>query len=149
MDNKFLLTHLVLYSKGWYKKYNVKSKRKTIWDDLKIIMALDGYSGEYMNQTDIFNVILNNISNSCLVNHRPFTIPELIHNIQPDNSWKYGYRVQFQSSEYNYQESVIRYIISELTFIENKDWNVALPNYSKMPRRNGIKNSDLKIISNK
>lgn len=117
MNNKFALSHLVLYSKNWYKRYDFKSKRKTIWDDLKIILALDGFS------------------NSCLVNHRPFTIREFAHNIQPDNSWKYRYSPQ--PTEYNYQEAVVRYIISELTFLEKEQWYPIAPNYSKMPRANG------------
>ena len=50
------LKHLLLYSKGWYKKYHPASKRKTIWDDLKIILSLDGYP-DNVSKNDIFNII--------------------------------------------------------------------------------------------
>jgi len=53
---KFTLHHAALYAKGWYKRYQ---KKRTIWDDLKIIMTLDGYSGEYMSKGDIVSVMLN------------------------------------------------------------------------------------------
>jgi hypothetical protein len=48
---KFSLQHTVLYSKGWYKRYDLKSNRKTIWDDLRIVLEMDGYVGTFIGDS--------------------------------------------------------------------------------------------------
>jgi len=53
MDNKFKLTNVVLYAKGWYLRTN------DIWADLTKILELDGYSPQ--NKWDIYNIILKSV----------------------------------------------------------------------------------------
>lgn len=48
---KFSLQHTVLYSKMWYKRYNPKGTRKTIWDDLQIVLEMDGYLGTFIGDS--------------------------------------------------------------------------------------------------
>ena len=49
MEQKFKLTNVVLYAKGWYKKSD------DIWEDLKKILELDNYTP--FTKIDIYSII--------------------------------------------------------------------------------------------
>ena len=51
MENKFKLTNLVLYAKGWYLKTD------DLWADLKNILELDNFTP--FNNRDIYSIILS------------------------------------------------------------------------------------------
>ena len=51
MEQKFKLTNVVLYAKGWYKKSD------DIWEDLKKILELDNYTP--FTKTDIYSIIVD------------------------------------------------------------------------------------------
>lgn len=123
----FPLTHLVLYSKGWYKHSD------NIWDDLKIILDMDGYTP--FTKGDVYNIILNNFDK---FDSRESELRQVIVGIHPSECWKHGYYTnQYYSPleetknlpNYDMPEAFIRYVISSLAFIDNSQWNVRMPDY--------------------
>ena len=80
---KFTLYHVALYAKGWYKREN----KKTIWDDLRVILTLDGYYGEVMDKSDIVGNILNHCSRLNLSAFK--NLGQFADGISPTFCWKY------------------------------------------------------------
>lgn len=123
----FPLTHLVLYSKGWYKHSD------NIWDDLKIILEMDGYTP--FTKGDVYNIILNNFDK---FDSRESELRQVITGIHPSECWKHGYYTnQYYSPleetknlpNYDMPEALIRYVISSLFGIDNNQWCAKLPDY--------------------
>ena len=153
MDRKFTLYHLCLYAKGWYKREN----KKTIWEDLQVIMSLDDYSGEYMDKYDIVSVTLDHCQR---LNVRGFNELGLFANgIAPSQCWKFGYytkenamwvRENEKLPTYDYYEAIIRYCLSNLMSTDIKTLvgeggKLPRPDYTKgLPRKNGINEKKLK-----
>lgn len=48
------LSHVILGRKHWYCP-----KTGSFMEDLKVLLKMDGYSTEYMDEDDIFNIIVN------------------------------------------------------------------------------------------
>ena len=149
IEYKFPLRHLLLYSKGWYKKFNPKSSRKTIWDDLRVILTLDGYQGDVMRRSDIVSVILSKCQG--LADVRAFELLEFAYGISEGNAWQCGYFTKHSpygetDEEYNYFEAILYYCIAHLRFIDVKyHGKLPMPDYEKgLPRKNGISDEDLK-----
>lgn len=145
MEKKFKLLHTILYAKDWYKRSN------NIWDDLKIILTLDGYNGELMTKTDIVSIILINCQ---LLDVKCFTdLLEFASGIDKNSAYKNGYEYQgmsFQKQgtsypEYDMYEAIIYYCISNLRFIETDLYGkLPHPDYVKgLKRRKGISNKIL------
>lgn len=134
MENKFKLTNLVLYAKGWYLKTD------DIWADLIKILELDDYSP--FNKMDIYSIIINSVQNSNL--YRWTELSEVLNGIHPNNCWKYGYYVKDNHGwsnkptnelpEYDMPTAFIYYTLSNLRLIEHTQWNVKFPKYSKHPK---------------
>lgn len=107
------LKHFLLYVKGWYQPTT------DIWNDLKIVLKLDGYTP--FSKNDVFMIILNNLPD--IQQFKPFTLLPALH---PSNCWKFGYYVkgnhyfgdQKDAVEYDYEMAVLKYILSELRFID-------------------------------
>lgn len=157
---KFSLQHTVLYAKGWYKRYNAKSERKTIWDDLVIVLEMDGYLGTFEGDTPeqikhrAAYLLVNQfqrLPNKGYAN----SLAAFFEGIKPYNCWKHGYytkqytflRSQKEidsSPDYDYDEAVARYVLSHLCSLEKGEWTPCAPDYTKLPRRNGISNEKLK-----
>lgn len=137
------LKHVILYSKGWYKRTD------NVWNDLKNILVLDGYTP--VTNSDIFKIIINNLPD----NYPSFDPKRLIFAIDPYDCWKFGYVVKGDSFfkgnesyavEYDYCTSVIFYVLSELRFME-RDWYDFLPKpiYSHINKKpKDVKQSMLK-----
>lgn len=146
---KFNLLHITLYAKGWYKR---EHGGNTIWDDLKVMFGLDDYQGEFMTKNDMVNVMLNHCQ---LLDVRAFTnLTMFASGINKDNSYKNGYLYQgmrFQKEdtthpEWDYQEAIVRYCLSELRFLGKDELPCKLPkpNYNMGIKRNkGISNKSL------
>lgn len=116
MENKFTLSHVVLYAKGWYQESN------DVWEDLKKVLELDNYTP--FTENDILFIIISNFqdaylgnSNNCLFN--------VIAGIE-NNMIIY---------ENNYRLALINYIITSLRFTESKYYTTVVPKYSKELRR--------------
>lgn len=117
------LKHLLLYSKGWYPKTD------DIWNDLHIILRLDGYN-PFLNE-DCLKIILNNLP----PNFTPFQTVKILLAIHPASCWRFGYIVKGDNYwlgtdksavEYHYDTAIVKYIVSELRFIE-KEYYDTLP----------------------
>ena len=157
---KFSLQHTVLYAKNWYKRYNQKSQRKTIWDDLVITLEMDGYLGTFIGDTPlqikhrVTWLILNQferLPNKGYAN----SLSAFYEGIKPYNCWKYGYYTKDhtwmrskseidESPEYDMDEAAVRYCLSHFCQLERKSWVPCAPDYTKMPRRNGVTNKKVK-----
>jgi len=153
MDKKFTLYQLALYAKGWYKREN----KRTIWQDLQVIMSLDGYSGEWMHHQDIVSVMLDQCQR---LEVRGFKDLALFANgISPTQCWKYGYytteanwmvKTHKDLPEYDYYEAIVRYCISTLVSTDIKTLvgegkRLPNPDYKNgLPRKNGITDRKIK-----
>lgn len=84
MEQKFKLTNVVLYAKGWYKQSN------DIWEDLKKILELDDYTP--FTKMDVYSIILTAFQNSNI--YRITELKEVLNGIHPLNCWKVGYFVK-------------------------------------------------------
>lgn len=144
MDNKFKLTNVVLYAKGWYLRTN------DIWADLTKILELDGYSPQ--NKWDIYNIILKSVE--ILPDHIQWKkISSILSGISPANLQWIGYKCK----EYNYEtvyeqellptyhpgEAFVYYVISNLRFLDTHFWNPTMPRATKYPRNPDISISQL------
>lgn len=153
METKFKLYHLSLYAKGWYKREN----KKTLWEDLAVIMSLDGYSGEYMRISDIVSITLDQCQR---LNIRGFKDLGLFANgISPSQCWKFGYYTKENATwvrnneelpTYDYYEAILRYCLSTLVCADIKSLvgegnKLPRPDYKNgLPRKNGVTEKKLK-----
>lgn len=159
---KFSLQHTVLYSKNWYKSYNIKGKRKTIWDDLEIVLKADKHDYLFSSDNDVQKqnrityllvVQLDRIPKLGYIG----TLAEFYESIKDCNCWRYGYITKTNSldtnkniklPDYDYNEAVARYCLSFFSNLEKEQWNVIAPNKSILPLRNNIKQSKIKLLFN-
>ena len=140
MEQKFNLTNVVLYAKGWYKQSN------DIWEDLKKILELDDYTP--FTKMDVYSIILTAFQNSNI--YRITELKEVLNGIHPLNCWKVGYFVKdnIQWSQkgtkiedlpnYDISTAFIYYVISNLKFIDNNYWNPQMPKVTKYPKADHI-----------
>lgn len=156
---KFSLQHVVLYSKGWYKTYNIKGKRKTIWNDLQILLEADGYKGTFEGDKD--KQIQNRITHLLLSQFDRIpkmgyvgTLVDFYEGIKPCNVWRYGYITKNNAfskndnvdnlPDYDYNEAVVRYCLSFFCNLEKEQWNVIAPDKTVLPLNNNIKQVSIK-----
>ena len=140
---KFELTHLVLYAKGWYYKTG------DIWDDVKKIVELDGYS--YFSKKDAYHLILTKFSKLDIVGS---SLVEVVKNLGISDCWRHGYYVKEQTwivnndnlPEYDMETSVLYYILSTLCVMDNDRWNPQKPNYDMYPKNDNIKLKNVEEI---
>jgi hypothetical protein len=135
---KFKLSHLTLYAKGWYQKSD------DIWNDLKEILKLDDYTP--FTNYDVYSIILNSFQN--FNNQRSTELKEVLNGIHPNNCWKYGYFVKDNHQwfndkiedlpNYDMQTAFIYYVLSSLRFLESDLWEVKTPKYKLFPKNRDI-----------
>ncbi len=137
MENKFKLTNLVLYAKGWYLKSD------DIWQDLIKILELDNYTP--FDKLDVYSIIISAVQESKL--YRWTELKEVLNGIHPLNCWKYGYYTNSNCDwikesktfpEYDMPTAFIYYTLSNLRFIDNTQWNPQMPKYKKYPKSEKI-----------
>lgn len=152
---KFSLQHTVLYSKGWYKK------SKDIWKDLSKCLEADGYVGTFIGDspeklknrlTYLLVSQFQRLPNKGYVN----SLAAFYEEIKPYNCWKYGYYTKDykflrnsqeinDSPDYDYNEAVARYCLSNFSMLSRDEWNTCSPDYKLvLPRKNGIKDKTIK-----
>lgn len=159
MEN-FRLQHTVLYAKGWYKKFDPKGKRKTLWDDLALTLEMDGYVGTFIGDSPeqlknrIAYLLVNNLERLPKTGHER-TLSNFYESIKEYNCWKYGYYTKNNchlrsdlndKPEYDYNEAVARFCLSIFQNLDRGEWTPCEPDYSKMPRNNGVKDKRIKEI---
>lgn len=137
MENKFKLTNLVLYAKGWYKKTD------NIWEDLIKILELDNYTP--FDKMDVYSIIINSVQNCN--QYRWTELKEVLNGIHPSNCWKFGYYVKENESwarkdtkihEYDMPTAFIYYVLSNLRFIDKDKWEPQMPKVTKYPKNDNI-----------
>jgi hypothetical protein len=120
---KFPLTNVVLYAKGWYEKTD------DIWGDLKKVLELDNYTP--FTKNDVYNILTQSFGKfEC----RQSELREVMFGIHPSECWKYGYDFE----EYDMPTAFIYYVLSTLRCIDNTKWNPQTPKYTKLKRPKGI-----------
>ena len=130
-SNVFPLSHTVLYAKNWYKR------TEDIFEDLKKILELDGYSA--FNKRDVFQILVNKAEN---FDHHELKLRQVLEGIHPKVCWKVGYYTNectwikdFETyPEYNYITAVVYYILSILSSLETGRWCDVTPKFTKYPK---------------
>jgi len=113
MTKQWPMKHVALYAKGWY----ISEKGSTVWDDLKAILVLDGYTP--FTKHDVFNIILGSFENT-----KPVRDPVryIIHHASPTECWKVGYYTNdhtwlknaAEHPDYVYHDAVLHAMLSSL-----------------------------------
>lgn len=134
-NKKFKLSHVALYAKGWYHATD------NIWRDLRFALTLDGYSGEFFKNKDIVRKLLQECSE---LNKTVFTMDQIYIGIQKLETFKYGYIHKDSPSycfinmqqkdidnlpEYDNDMAFVKYLISNIRFLTNNEWEVVKPKY--------------------
>lgn len=130
MKSQFPLSHITLYAKGWY------NRSEDIISDLIKILALDNYTP--YDKNDVVLILLGAYEKSFDVR-----LVDLINSIHKYNCWKVGYYTknaewlkEYETlPEYDMYTAVIYKILSDLRFLDKKDWVVKFPKYSKENQR--------------
>ena len=131
---KFPLTHVVLYAKGWYKTTD------NIWDDFKEILKLDNYTP--FNNNDVYSILLSRVSEyEC----NEFKLRNIMMGILPSECWK----VNYDPTEYNVQTAFLYYVLSTLRFLDNKGWKIGTPKYKLYPKNPNITTKQVIDMFNK
>lgn len=134
VENKFKLSHVTLYAKGWYKHTD------DIWADLMKILELDGYQS--FDRRDVYNILVNSVQNSNL--YRWTELREVLNGIHPDNCWKVGYWTKGcafgpeNNVEYDMATAFVYYVMSNLKFLETEKWTPVIPKYKRYPKSDNI-----------
>jgi hypothetical protein len=120
------LTNTILYAKGWYKKSD------NIIEDLKKILELDGYTP--FNKNDIYSILLGRIEKHTA---NWATTREILSGIHPKNCWKVGYEFE-NEKDYDMCMAFIYYIISNLRFVDNREWTSQMPLVTKYQKADHV-----------
>ena len=124
---KIMISHTVLYSKGWYKKGN-------IWKDLIKTLECDGYTP--FDKGDILGILMSSFDK---LNPEKYfrRINEIVSGISPKECWRKGYYTKDckwledseELPEYDYYEAVARYILSCFTEIHVSEFERTEPDF--------------------
>lgn len=140
MEQKFKLTNVVLYAKGWYKKSD------DIFEDLKKILELDNYTS--FTKTDVYSIIVDAFQKSNI--YRVTELKEVLNGIHPVNCWKHNYYCKENLSwssnnvekenlpDYDLVTAFIYYVISNLRSLDNNHWNPQMPKVTKYPKADHV-----------
>ncbi len=144
MKNLYKLSHVVLYAKDFY----VKSE--DVWKDLISILEIEGYT--VCSKKDVYEIIINSIEKKEF-DYRFNDLREVLRNITPEECWKFGYYTKEHTwadidnkPDYDMQTAFIFYVLCNLRMLETKYWIVKLPNYTKHPKNQRVKDSDLENL---
>jgi hypothetical protein len=140
MENKFKLTNVVLYAKGWYLQTD------DIFEDLRKILELDDYLPN--NKFDVYSILLHHVQSSNL--YRWTELKEVMNGIHPHNCWKVGYYTNYNVPffidrkcgqnlpEYDMVTAFVYYTLSNLRNLDNTQWYVKMPQVHKYPRAKDV-----------
>lgn len=163
-ENVFQLGHVALYAKGWYKRFDLQGRgnHKTIFDDLRVCLSLDGYSGECFSKEDVALKLLSSLSSS-FPDKRCTDLEYFASEVSINNAWKYGYYYkeciwinnQPNLQEYNYMLAITHYCLSNISMLSKDEFVRVKPIYSirdaesayitkVLPRPNRVTNKKLK-----
>lgn len=158
---KFSLQHTVLYSKGWYKRYDIRGKRKTIWDDLQVVLEADGYVGTFNGDSEVQKInritylLVKQLDRIPKKGYRG-TLPDFFESINEYNCWKFGYYTKnnsFWSSRkvddlpnYDYNEAVAWYCLSFFSLLTKDEFESIKPDSNVLPLSNGVKSKSIKEL---
>lgn len=142
----FPLSNVVLYAKGWYKTTD------DVWEDLKKILILDGYS-PYHN-CDVYSILMSTFEKFDV---RGSELREVLSGIHPDQCWKVGYYTKDHTwvdgsnnaKEYDMPTAFIYYVLSTLRSIDKEQWKPITPKYSKHPKNPDIETKRIIEMFNK
>lgn len=130
--DKYNLSNVVLYAKGWYKITD------NVWDDLIEILKLDDYTPFHKN--DVYSILINSIDKKEF-NSNFNQLKEIMFGIHPSECWKVGYYTkgctwtkETNLPEYDMPTAFVYYILSSLRFINNDQWIPTTPKYKKYPK---------------
>lgn len=128
---KFELSHVMLYAKGWYEHSD------DIFKDLKQCLCLDDYSGDLMSNTDVMNLILNHCQK---LNLPAFELSQFVYGIRPESTYRCAYyhnqspdwctKPEWRIGNYDMTTAVLYYCMSHIRFLESDNWIKAKPIYS-------------------
>lgn len=135
--NKFKLSHLVLYAKGWYKRTD------NVWEDLKKILELDNYTP--FSDNDVYFILLSNLEKSDF-DYRFNDLKQVMIGIHPSECWKTGYYIKGNNwvkgekelPDYDMPTAFIYYVLSNLRFLDKKYWIPVTPKYKLYPKGESI-----------
>jgi len=149
------LQHTLLYAKAWYATYNSKdTKNTTIWEDMVAVLEADGWEGTF--EGDSLAQVKNRVAYILigklgeLSNKEPKEMMQnLYEGIHPNNCWKFGYYTKNytflrrqeeidKDPEYDFDEAVVRYCLSNFFLVETDEWNPIRPNINVLPYKDGI-----------
>jgi len=129
---KFRLSHLCLYAKGWYQKTN------DIVKDLQIVLSLDGFSGDLFSKREIASFMISKCEKIDIVH---FSTSKVVAGLEPSQTFKTGYvhnltpkyfvREDEQLQDYDYCLAIIYYCLSGLSMLDNEKWVRDVPIYGK------------------
>lgn len=130
----FKLSHVTLYAKGWYNKSN------DVYTDLLNILKLDDYTP--FENNDVIRILLYNYEESFNIK-----LIDFISDIHESNCWKVGYP---KDLKYDLYTAIIYKILFDIKYIEDKNWIVKCPKYSKEnPRPSNIELKKVIEVFNK
>lgn len=122
----FPLNHFALCAKGWYEKVHFSSEDQNIrlFEELKSVLALDGYFTNYMNIKDFARVIVNSFENYnkwCQDNDLHYMcLTEFLDTIK-----------HYESCGYGYFESIIMTVRNFIQYSNKNNIKLNPPVYSR------------------
>lgn len=130
---KYNLSNVVLYAKGWYKTTD------DVWADLQKILELDKYTP--FDKNDVYSILLSSIDKKEF-NSTFNTLRNVMIGIHPQECWKTGYytkgctwgKNQETYPEYDMPTAFLYYLLSSLRFISNEAWIPIVPKYKLYPK---------------
>jgi hypothetical protein len=133
--DKFPLSNVVLYAKGWYPH------TENVWEDLKKVLELDGYTP--FTNNDIYYILTGAWERFDIQQSK---LREVLIGIHPSECWKIGYYTKGctwgtnpeKYPEYDMPTAFTYYVLSSLRFIDNTRWNPITPKYTKLKRPSNI-----------
>lgn len=125
IKDKFKLSHVALYAKGFYKRTD------NVFEDLLEILKLDDYTP--FDKRDVTIILMNGYQKCFDVD-----LINFISDIQDGNTWKVGYITKNSPfyknaviKEYDMLEACVYKILSDVRFLTKDQFLVKFPKYSK------------------
>jgi hypothetical protein len=86
------------------------------------------------------------------------TLTDFYESIKPHNCFKFGYYTEdfffaeglrkkgVALEKYDYNEAVVRYCLSYFSNLSKDEWETIKPDFSILPRKNGVRDKSVKEI---
>ena len=144
---KIKLSHVVLYSKDWYKKTDTV-------EDLKKCLTADGYGGEFFNEDDIIILLLNQME---FIDDSGVALSDFHTAIKEENCWSYGYctdkNMKLLSTAYDkpydFNTAVILWCLSAMRNTLTKNYVIVKPNFDVLPMGSNVNVQMVETVFNK